>query len=203
MNETKAKYIHKFGAELGSCFFALWNDIVWLNVKSMEFGELFGDDESINLLNQTASQFFRILQGIMIEDIILHISRLTDPEKSCGKDNLSLLKMISLIKNDDKKQKLELYLRKAVEDSNICKNYRNKMIAHNDYELKVKNEEIKIIKKDITGAIKSVNEFLNQFSLMYDDGCELIFLNPLYAGAEALIRKLKDSKSDQNNSELE
>jgi len=75
----KADNINSMGKDLGELYTAIWNEVVWLHMKWGECVELYGTRKSrIELLNKTASRFFRILQDIFLEDIILHISRLTD-----------------------------------------------------------------------------------------------------------------------------
>ena len=67
-------------------------EIVRLNRDWNTFHELFAhSEERMTLLNNIAPGFFRITQDLLIESVFLVISRLTDPIKSAGKENLSFL----------------------------------------------------------------------------------------------------------------
>lgn len=91
--ETKRHYIAKMGEELGSLYYALWQEVVWLHVEWAEYVELYiyGTKPSrIALLNEAAPSFFRLVQDGLFETAVLKIARLTDPPKSVGKPNLTV-----------------------------------------------------------------------------------------------------------------
>lgn len=72
-------------------FYALYNEVAWLHVRWREFTELFGlKPERVDVLNQTAGAFFRLVQDAMWEETLLHLSRITDKPKVGGKDTLTL-----------------------------------------------------------------------------------------------------------------
>jgi len=55
------------------------------------FCRLFASGENIvEFLNRSAAGFFRTLEDLLADDILLSISRLVDPIQSFGKDNLAL-----------------------------------------------------------------------------------------------------------------
>ena len=54
-------------------------------------------------MNKIAPEFFSIVQNALWENALLHIARLTDPQKSRGKPNLSILSMIELIDHPETK----------------------------------------------------------------------------------------------------
>jgi len=84
------KNIEIMGNRLGSIFTELENELIWLHHKWDQYLKLFGRSEKqIIILNETANGFFGLVQMVLFEDIILHISRLTDPSKTFGKKNLS------------------------------------------------------------------------------------------------------------------
>jgi hypothetical protein len=66
-----------------------------------EYRKLYGESaERVAFLNETAGFFFRVVQDVLWDDILLHIARLTDPPKQGVYENLTLLRLPSLI--DDK-----------------------------------------------------------------------------------------------------
>ncbi len=90
--EVKRQHIELMGKDLGSVFNELCNELAWLYIKWNQYVELYGTKSSrIELTNQAAPLFFRIVQDTLWEDTLLHIARFTDPPKSAGKksDNTS------------------------------------------------------------------------------------------------------------------
>jgi hypothetical protein len=78
--EIKQYYIERMGTQLGTFFYALWQEVAWLYIKWQEYIELFGKKPSrVDLLNNAAPLFFRIVQDALWYDILMHIARLTDP----------------------------------------------------------------------------------------------------------------------------
>ena len=96
--EARAEHIRIMGEDLGSLYDALWQEVAGLYGKWSEYVALFGTRESrVDLLNQAAPSFFRIVQDSLWEDVLLHIARLTDPPKSAGKSNLTVQRLTSAI----------------------------------------------------------------------------------------------------------
>src|SRR6185295_5019430 len=89
--ESKQDYIKAMGEELGSQFAELWQQLVYLHCKWMEYVALFGTrSDRIELLNKSAPTFFRIIQDTLWDDILLHICRLTDPPETGKNKNLTI-----------------------------------------------------------------------------------------------------------------
>src|SRR3990172_5145349 len=103
--EVRQQHLDLMGEELGSLYHALWNELAWLYAKWGEYVEMFGTKSSrIELVNQAAGHFFRVVQDSLWEDTLLHIARLTDPPKSRGKDNLTIRRLPGLIHQADLKK---------------------------------------------------------------------------------------------------
>ena len=88
----------------------LENEVIWLHLKWEFYLQLFGVDEKrIELLNTTAPQFFGVRQDTMFDNLLISISRLTDPPKTGEphkkRESLSLLRLVNSI---DAKQCPEL-----------------------------------------------------------------------------------------------
>ncbi len=66
-DEVRADFVEKLGRERGLFFYALRNQLIWLH--------------AIALLNGRAPFFFRVVQVVLWDDVLLHIARLTDPPK--------------------------------------------------------------------------------------------------------------------------
>ena len=58
-----------------------------------EFERLFGDAEHVELLNLVGGAFFADVQRILWDDQLLRLTRLTDPPRTAGKDNLTVKRL--------------------------------------------------------------------------------------------------------------
>ena len=80
--EAKQHCTAKMGHKLGVQFAELWQEIVSVHQKWLEYRHLYGTKKSrIDLLNQAAPWFFRMVQDVMWEDIVIHVARLMDASK--------------------------------------------------------------------------------------------------------------------------
>lgn len=119
-DEARERDVSVMGKPLGELHFAFRHEVVWLHVKWSEYRALFASDkETLDLLNHAAPAFFHNLQRLMWEDVLLHLCRLTDPPKSAGKDNLTLMRIPLLISDPDLKKDVE-GLANTAKDSRAC-----------------------------------------------------------------------------------
>ncbi|MBE0411740.1 MAG: hypothetical protein IBX69_18590, partial [Anaerolineales bacterium] len=100
MNTTvdQEKYRQVLGPRLGPIYHGLFIEETWLTAKWLEYKKLFAvSPERIDLLNGTSSFFFGVVQEVLWNDILLHLTRITDPPKSAGKQNLSIQQLLLAI----------------------------------------------------------------------------------------------------------
>jgi AbiU2 len=120
VDDAEKRYSEKMGPELGTQFHALWKEVVWLHWNWRESVELFGSRPSrVELLNQTASAFFRMTQDALWELTVLHIARLTDSPKSRGRANLTIQNLPDLVKHSDAKETMAILVDTAVTKANF------------------------------------------------------------------------------------
>ncbi|SYZ72745.1 conserved hypothetical protein [Candidatus Zixiibacteriota bacterium] len=176
-------------------------EVIELNMHWDIFKQLYtGRSLLIDLLNESAPVFFGKLQTILLDDIILAISRLSDPAKSGNNENLSLKKMkegLDAKGYDDLKEKLA---RRIIEIDSKCESFRrhrNKRVAHRDLTAKVRplEENLPDIKVgDIEAAILNINGFLNDVEANYNDLSSCVYdhvITPYLGFVDGLIHKLK------------
>lgn len=133
------------------------------------------------VIDATAPAFFIIVQASLGENILLRIARLLDPQKSCGKSNLSFEQLFQA--NDSIQPAYEMFEKSATEWKNgkysSLKDYRHKTLAHNDLELKLNNSirnlplldknQISLIRKlfqELWEILKSAHKYLYGSSLI-------------------------------------
>jgi len=193
--EAKQEHLEKFGDKLGSLFHELWNEIVWLHIKWAEYLELFGKAPSrIDLLNQSAPMFFRLVQDTLWENVLLHIARLTDPPKSSGKNNLSIQCLSSLV-DEEIKEIITKQITNAKEKTNFCRDWRNRHIAHCDLKLAMgeQSEPLKPASRAVVkDALKSIAKVLNTISEYYVKSTIVFDSINEPGGAEGMLYVLDD-----------
>lgn len=189
--EAKLEYIKCMGKPLGKLFHALWQEVAWLHSKWAEYVELFGTKPSrIELLNEAAPLFFRIVQDSLWEDTILHIARLTDPPKSVGKDNLTIQAIPNLVNDPNNAQAISNLIQIAVQASDFCRDWRNRHIAHRDLKLAIEEGIVPLesaSRKKVKKAIHSIAEVLNAVTQHYCDSTSVFHIDGYPGGAASLL----------------
>ena len=88
----------KIPTEVDEIYEALYQQVSYLHAKWGIFCQLYGSTkEVVDLLNSSAPSFFRICEDVLVDDILLNISRLTDPKQTFKRDNLSLEHLVHSI----------------------------------------------------------------------------------------------------------
>ena len=122
--------------DLTGVYGALHDDLAELHAKWTVFSQLYAtNEERVELLNASAPQVFRLCQDVFINDILITISRLTDPRQTSGKDNLSMERLVVSVdgdKNSDLKGEIERLLAEAKSKCQFARELRNRRLAHSD-----------------------------------------------------------------------
>lgn len=143
----------------------------------------------------TAPHFFLDLNSILIEYCLLQICRLTDPARSCGRENLTVNRINEMLK-DEKKLTLEIS-----QASNGIASYRdlivasrNKIISHADKSAVLKGaalgghqqEDVSLFFKCLYHYVDEVGNTIGvgplDFSSTYGSGDVLDLIRYLKAG---------------------
>jgi hypothetical protein len=111
------------------------NELTYAHMLHQIFFHLFDAGEDVKqLLIDSDEQFFSIIREIFLDAIALSFTRLLDPERSCGKDNLSLFYLFeqpSLCSHPDH-GKWRIELDQIRQKANPFGVVRNKVAAHLD-----------------------------------------------------------------------
>jgi hypothetical protein len=194
-DKAKHEHIERLGDNLGSIFHELWNEVAWLYIKWGEYVELFGKKPSrIDLLNQAAPMFFWMVQDTFWENVLLHISRLTDPSKSCGRENLSIQSLSTLV-DENIKIAIDNQISDAIAKSSFCRDWRNRHIAHRDLKLALGKqvEPLTPASRAMVGAaLDSIAKVLNTISEYYMQSTIGFDMTNEPYGAEDLLYILDD-----------
>lgn len=169
--ESREHAVDAMGEPLGPLYHALSNEIAWLYLKWSEYTELFGTKPSrIQLLNRAAGGFFRIVQDALWEDVLLHITRLTDPPGSTRRANLTIRALPPLITKAEVLPVVERMIDTAIAKTEFARDWRNRHIAHRDLKLALEDgaEPLKPASRAaVKDALASISQVLNAVSQPY------------------------------------
>ncbi len=188
--------IAAMGTAIGKTYSALWQEVAWINKKWNQYVELFGTSpERIELLNRVAPSFFRTVQDSLLKDVLLHLARLTDPPKSAGRPNLSLLRLSQAVASTPIAAQAEALSSAALNACEFARDWRNRRLAHRDLDLAVGlNPEplAPASRASVKAAIASLSELLNLVSLHYSGSTTLFDLYTRDADAANLLYVIRD-----------
>ncbi len=135
MNDlVKEQYQELLGHEFGGVFFELHCSWLLARARYDEFNRLFGSDELVGHLNAIGGGFFGDVQYIFWDDLVLRICRLTDRAETWKKRNLTI-QMIPGLCGPRLTADIQSLVDRAVEAAGFALDHRNRRIAHEDYDL--------------------------------------------------------------------
>lgn len=200
--KVKASMIEKMGTDFGSLFYSLYNEITWLTFKWLEFSELYGTKGSrVELMNKSAPFFFFVVQKVLWDNLLLGIARITDPIESRGKKsttrkNVTLKALGQYIQDDSLKIEIENDLNEIIAKSEFCRDWRNRLIAHIDYELNVDRLNAEPLKpatrRDLRQTIEKIHELYNKVSHKYLGSTTAWNMLTSNRGAVSLLYRIED-----------
>lgn len=129
----RAQKVAKMGPELGELHDDLWNEVAWAHAKWQEYRRLYGTDEAtIAILNAAAPTFFYFLNDILFDDVLLNLTRLTDPPEYRGQGRLTLQSLPPLVTDPALRTKVEDLLAVVMTRTEFARDRRNRRIVHRD-----------------------------------------------------------------------
>jgi hypothetical protein len=195
--EVKEEMCKKMGSDFGSLFYSLYNEITWLTFKWIEFRELFGTKESrFELMNKVAPFFFFTVQNILWENLLLGVARITDPPETFKKKNTTLQTIGQHLADSGFKVEFEKDLNDILMECQFCRDWRNRWIAHMDYELGVNRENAKPLEQasrlKLRLTIEKIHSLYNKISLKYLDSTTAWQMLSSDRGAISLLYRMED-----------
>ena len=194
--EAKSERIAKMGEPLGPIYDSLWQELAWLHKKWGEYVALYGTKSSrLDLINEAAPVFFRIVQDTFWEDVLLHMARLTDSPKSLGKSNLTFRLLGEYVKDGETKAKVECLMSNAIFATEFCRDWRNRRMAHQDLHLALEKEgdPLKPASREKVGkALQALAAVLNAVSHHYLGFTTHFEHETVAGGAVSLLHVLQD-----------
>lgn len=182
--------------DVGEVYDGLYQDVARLHFEWKNYRELFGTNEQrVQLLNEAAPAFASCIQSVLQDSVYLGLTRLADPEKSCGRDNLTLKQLCRTI-NAHGNLQLCKQLESAIKDvERICRpfrEHRNKRIAHSDYNQSTKASFDRPSRAEVEEALKAIRAAMNLVGEHYDQSTCAYEHVIFHGGGEALLYCVRD-----------
>jgi hypothetical protein len=196
--EVKANLIDKMGEKLGNAFYLIDNDIIYLTFLWRNHLDLYDSGkENINKLNTVSANFFYLSQKVFWENIILRLSKLLD-KRATGFGNKKKLNLTldTLIENIDVEVNLKILLENKLKVINtkgsFCRDWRNRHIAHSDFDLRLKTEGFNALevssRAKLDDVLQEIYEYMNLIRSHFLDGEYTIYTKIIgLSGAERLL----------------
>jgi len=154
----------------------LKTEVTWLHGRWICYRQLYGEsNRRIELLNECASTFFFIIQDVLLDEVQVSLSKLTDPAKSGKFDNLSLEQLQARLEvhaDASLARTSRVLLDKMRTQCAPFREWRNKQLAHLDLLTSMKaapNPLPGISRQMIDEALETVRNYMNGVERHYFD----------------------------------
>ncbi|MCG6154215.1 AbiU2 domain-containing protein [Rubinisphaera margarita] len=166
---------------LREIFETIENELTWLHGRWIMYRQLFGaDQQTLDLLNQSAPTFFGMLQFLWLDYVVLEICSLTDRPRSFGRDNLVLRQLYEKLDREAYAKLVEQLEQKGELVEQCCgklRTIRNRRIAHRDQRAALGAYQTPILgvsRKDVDDALVAMRDYVNCFRMEFL-GSEMAF----------------------------
>lgn len=153
-NEKLAQLLEHLGNEIY---------LLWAQINTYQQLYIVESEKRHKLLQDTAPGFFLIVQMSLLESILMRISRLIDPAKSCRDENSSFKNLSDCL---DQGGSVKKELQNIFDDwkdggrFSSLRDLRNKVLSHNDFQL---NRLLIFRKNDFLNTTYSVPLFFPHY----------------------------------------
>jgi hypothetical protein len=197
--EMLAHYIQTMGQELGELFNAISDELQLIHWRWNQYLILFdGKPSQIDLLNEAAPFFFRIVHDVLFEVTILAIARITGPHKSAGKTNLTITRLPDLVTPELKDRVSEL-VEAAKKSAEFSNEWRHQYLAHRDLDLALRNPNVQplapVNREHVEAALSALRHVLVSIEGKYCNAHTAYSYSHVPGDARALLHYIKSGLS--------
>lgn len=183
-----------------------------LNYRWKLHKDLFQEPRQYELFNEAGSNVWVALRESLLDSIFMDISRLLDPRSTCGKDNLSIERLLPMatkkkyesVLGTNHSETSELYRR-------LIRPWRNQHLSHNDVDTLTGQTGLPDVSfTDIDELIAKIND-VARFIVLCDTDVDRGFVpsvtpkawterlfRVLYEGVGQLPPEIRETKAQQD-----
>lgn len=143
--------------------------IVQMSYRWQIFCQLYDSgQDNIDTLNRRGSNVFQLLQKLIIDDVILSLSRLTDPSASAGNKNASIRNLLQLSRQFLESivyDELDDILSRVSQEVRILRVHRNKALVHADIQYVLGKKRLPPLTYDeLEKVMESTRDMMSQLT---------------------------------------
>jgi len=172
--EVRDEHLRILGTEFGQVYHSLHDELIWLYAKWLEYRKLYAaSPERVELLNDAGPFFFRVVQDVLWDDVLLHLARLTDSPKSAGKPNMTMKRLAGIVTDPQLASAVEQLVGEAERLCGFARGTRHRHLAHRDFNLAVKSAGAGVdplppaSRQDVDVAMAALAAVLNRIESHY------------------------------------
>lgn len=193
-NRVRQEYIDALGEEFGREFHAIWSEWCLAKLRYEELRELFGTQETCDLLNAVSPAFFGDIQRLFWNDLMLYVTRLTDKSEKA----LKVRSLERFLTDDtDLLKQVRKHRENADRAAKPVADWRNRRIAHTDRALLTdKTRPLASVKLDTCSEVLDhVHAVLNAIQLhrMNSSIANMIAYSPTSGELVAYLKRFVES----------
>jgi len=115
----------------------LWNELSELRLRTMLLEQLYSSSESLVLLKRFGGSVFEVIFELLLDDVVLRLSKISDPATTGKNQNASLYRLVDFVEAEEAGLADRLGI-KALRDNlkdrtKNLRELRNRVIAHKDW----------------------------------------------------------------------
>lgn len=187
--EIEEEMVTKLGEINGRLFYGIQNEFIHLTQKYKHFEVLFMKGQSrIDIMNRTASYFFFSIQRIMLDDLVINISRLTEAKSE--KKNATIKLFLDSYNRKDLDPQINKLEKKFKESFKNLINWRNKRVAHRDFDIHVNQSPISLKYDEVKTCITDLTSLMRRIHINFFGSDYLYDLFSVTGGATSLLAHL-------------
>lgn len=154
----------------------LRSEVTWLHGRWICYRQLFAHSpKRIELLNESASTFFFIIQDVLLDEVQVSLSKFTDPAKSGKHENLSLEQLQTRLEASANPA-LSATCRALLDNLHLqCEPFRkrrHKKLAHLDLAVALRTPAQPlpdVSRQMIDDALAALRDYLNAIEIHFND----------------------------------
>jgi hypothetical protein len=164
-----------------------------------EFCILFLDDKHLEILRLGAESFFGLVFNEFQDSILIKLCKLTDKAENERNKNLTaehFLNQEILIKNPEYENIKKIYDNEVMPARSKVNHYRNKYMAHSDYQKLTTLEGRKPSLNEIRELLEALEKYFGEISIHCLGTTHFFGGLPLRSGAGYLVKLLERANND-------
>lgn len=159
--------------DLQELFLAFREQCIWLQCCYNTYSALYeSEDETKEVLQASAAIFFRDLNSILIEYVLLQVCKITDPDESQGRKNLTFEHVNAALRDAHRMtDEITLFSCGLSRYRKLVKDGRNRLISHFDKESVLKGLPIgEHAEEEVTAFFESLYGYVDAVGNAIDVG---------------------------------